>query len=341
MSTLRVSKLAGTANSLNQVTVPAGKKLKIGADASLDLSGLDTALQLPAGTTAQRPGSPATGYWRYNIDNNAFEIYTGSAWASLSAAATGAAAIVRDGSSAVAAADNPGDAYDAGLTSGNEVWLKVGDTTLPYEYDPSDRFGTGDQGWALMNHTWFGTYGPSHLVPYRSFGSPYTSLPSFGTNYDSRAGRTTIQNGSFRIGLNAQHQSPGPGGNSLSTIRIQLPRCTKARYYKDNRQNGGADAADYGAFVQNFNGINRNSPYENNGSGYWMVIWSGRDSNQGGSVGNDWMIMDNGNNNQNGYVSSVRSFGAGKPSTDPFAIWGTTDAYREYVYYKEWRIWFH
>ena len=337
MSTLRVSKLAGTANSLNQVTVPAGKKLKIGADASLDLSGLDTALQLPAGTTAQRPGSPATGYWRYNTTISKFEVYTGSSWAELNAAATGASAITRDGSSAVAAADNPGDAYDAGLTSGNEVWLNVGDSVLPFEYDPSDRFGTGDNGWALMNHTWFGTYGPSHLVDYFSYGSPRTIEPAFQSDYNARVGRTSIASGHFRIGFNEQHG----GGNSLSTVRIQMPKMTKARYYKDNRENGGADTADYGSFSQNFNGINRNSPYENNGSGYWMVIWSGRDSNQGGSVGNDWMIMDNGNNNQNGYVSPVRTFGAGKPGTDPWAIWGTTDAYREYVNYQEWRIWFH
>lgn len=336
MSTLRVSKLAGTATSLNQVSVPAGKKLKIGADASLDLSGLDTALQLPAGTTGNRPGSPATGYWRFNTSNNVFEVYTGSAWATLSAAASGSAAVVADGSSAVAAADNPGEAFAAGLTSGNEVWLKVGDTSLPYEYDPSDRFGTGDEGWALMNHTWFGTYGPSHLVDYYSYGSPHTMRAAFTTQSTVNS-RNSITSGRFRIGQNSTHS----GGNSLSTVRIQMPRMTKARYYKDSRTNGGADTPDYGAFTQNFNGINGNSPYQNNGSGYWQVIWSGRTSGNGGSTGNDWMIMDNGANNSNGYVSSVQSFGAGKPGTDPWAIWGTTDAYREYVVYNTWRIWFH
>lgn len=340
MSTLRVSKLAGTANSLNQVTVPAGKKLKIGADAALDLSGLDTALQLPAGTTAQRPGSPATGYWRYNTSDNAFEIYTGSAWASLSAAATGASAIIADGSSAIAAADNPGEAFAAGLTSGSEVWLKCGDTNLPYTYDPTDRFGTGDEGWALMDAAWFGTYARNHVVDYESFGRPFSIRPAFTTQAD-KVSRNNITSGQFRIGMNQRHDQSGAGGNSLSTIRIQMPRMTKARYYKDTRTNGGSDTADYGSFTQNFNGINRNSPYEDNGSGYWQLIWSGRDSNQGGSVGNDWMIMDNGNNNQNGYVSSVKSFGGGKPSTDPWAIWGTTDAYNEYVIYNAWRIWFH
>jgi len=35
---------------------------------------------LPAGTTAQRPGSPATGMIRYNTTESKYEIYTGSAW---------------------------------------------------------------------------------------------------------------------------------------------------------------------------------------------------------------------------------------------------------------------
>ena len=35
---------------------------------------------LPAGTTAQRPGSPATGMIRYNTTESKYEVYTGSAW---------------------------------------------------------------------------------------------------------------------------------------------------------------------------------------------------------------------------------------------------------------------
>ena len=39
------------------------------------------ALQLPKGTTSQRPGSPAAGYLRFNTTNGNVETYTGSAWA--------------------------------------------------------------------------------------------------------------------------------------------------------------------------------------------------------------------------------------------------------------------
>lgn len=38
---------------------------------------------LPAGTTAQRDGSPATGYFRFNTTTTAFEGYNGTSWSSL------------------------------------------------------------------------------------------------------------------------------------------------------------------------------------------------------------------------------------------------------------------
>lgn len=38
---------------------------------------------LPAGTTAQRPGSPATGMIRYNTTESKYEVYNGTAWVSI------------------------------------------------------------------------------------------------------------------------------------------------------------------------------------------------------------------------------------------------------------------
>jgi hypothetical protein len=40
-------------------------------------------LQLPVGTTAQRPVSPSTGMLRYNSTIVAVEYYNGSAWISI------------------------------------------------------------------------------------------------------------------------------------------------------------------------------------------------------------------------------------------------------------------
>lgn len=37
-------------------------------------------VQLPVGTTAQRPASPVTGMMRYNTSINSVEYYNGSTW---------------------------------------------------------------------------------------------------------------------------------------------------------------------------------------------------------------------------------------------------------------------
>jgi len=56
---------------------------KITSPELFDLGSLDTALQLPSGTTAERPTSPSTGEWRYNTDNNLIEYYDGGSWRDL------------------------------------------------------------------------------------------------------------------------------------------------------------------------------------------------------------------------------------------------------------------
>ena len=47
-------------------------------------------LDLPAGTTAQRSGSPNSGMIRFNTDLTTFEGYNGTAWGSIGGGATGA-----------------------------------------------------------------------------------------------------------------------------------------------------------------------------------------------------------------------------------------------------------
>ena len=47
-------------------------------DVSLDIGSYTDAIHVPVGTTAQRPGSPAAGYFRYNTTTGGFEGYTTS-----------------------------------------------------------------------------------------------------------------------------------------------------------------------------------------------------------------------------------------------------------------------
>lgn len=74
MSRLTTYKLKGISATLGQVTIPGGHTFRI--DGILDLSTNRGAFQLPTGTTAQRPGSPAVGYMRFNTDNNIIEVYS-------------------------------------------------------------------------------------------------------------------------------------------------------------------------------------------------------------------------------------------------------------------------
>lgn len=51
--------------------------------------GTTTALELPDGTTAQRPGSPVNGMIRYNTSLSTFEGYKSGAWGAIGGGATG------------------------------------------------------------------------------------------------------------------------------------------------------------------------------------------------------------------------------------------------------------
>jgi hypothetical protein len=49
----------------------------------VELTGLTGSAKLPAGTTAQRDGSPAAGYLRWNSTDTSAEVYDGSSWAAV------------------------------------------------------------------------------------------------------------------------------------------------------------------------------------------------------------------------------------------------------------------
>jgi len=53
---------------------------KITTPELFDFSATNTALQLPTGTTAQRPTSPSAGEWRFNTTEKYVEFWDGGAW---------------------------------------------------------------------------------------------------------------------------------------------------------------------------------------------------------------------------------------------------------------------
>lgn len=59
---------------------------KNGSLESLELTGT-SALKIPVGTTAQRPGTPVLGQIRYNSTTGGVESYSGTSWINITSAA--------------------------------------------------------------------------------------------------------------------------------------------------------------------------------------------------------------------------------------------------------------
>ena len=64
-------------------------------DVSLDIGSYTDAVHVPTGTTAQRPGSPAAGYFRYNTTTSGFEGYT-TEWGAIAGGGGGANTFTTD-----------------------------------------------------------------------------------------------------------------------------------------------------------------------------------------------------------------------------------------------------
>jgi hypothetical protein len=69
--------------SSTAVTIDSNGRVGIGTgspNTSLDLSSKTDAIGIPSGTTAQRPGSAAAGYTRFNTESGTLEFFDGSTW---------------------------------------------------------------------------------------------------------------------------------------------------------------------------------------------------------------------------------------------------------------------
>lgn len=175
MSELRIRKLNGVATSLGQVNVPTGHTLQIGETGTIDCRNTG-ALQLPTGTTAQRPSSPAAGYMRWNTTNASLEYYTGTAWETLAGGSwvtDGLIAYLDAGNSSsysgsgstwtniAPAATNMGNwsmsGYSTG-TAGGESYLQFNGSAQSPSYDFGNQMTMEIAMWNQTNDS-FSTYG--------------------------------------------------------------------------------------------------------------------------------------------------------------------------------------
>ena len=93
--------LLTTANNLSDVADAGTSRTNLGlgtaattsADAYVGKTSTTGSGALPSGTEAQRDGSPAAGYIRFNSDSGSFEGYDGTAWGSIGGGASAGGAI--------------------------------------------------------------------------------------------------------------------------------------------------------------------------------------------------------------------------------------------------------
>jgi hypothetical protein len=80
----------GTINgtTIGATTPASGAFTTLAASGNVSMTSTGFML-IPAGTTGQRPVSPANGYMRYNTTTSQFEGYQGGAWGSIGGGATG------------------------------------------------------------------------------------------------------------------------------------------------------------------------------------------------------------------------------------------------------------
>lgn len=115
---LEVDTLATTAGATIQTNLDVGGTLVVGGAVTLNTT---TALKLPVGTTAQRPGTPVQGQLRYNTTTSNTEIYTGTTWEEVGGGpfdATGGNKIIAPDTTVVSASFTSANGESVVVTSG-------------------------------------------------------------------------------------------------------------------------------------------------------------------------------------------------------------------------------
>ena len=109
-------------------------------------------LQLPSGTDAQRPGSPAEGMLRWNDTSNTFEGYDGTAWGALGGGGGGGTSIANGTSNVSVAQDSDITITRAGVL---KMTVKANDIrfgNMRVRVNDGGKFEAGDQSDLLMYH---------------------------------------------------------------------------------------------------------------------------------------------------------------------------------------------
>ena len=87
--TFTATALSGTTGNIATANITTGNITNLTVSGTTPTFSGTGAIDIPVGTTAQRPASPSTGMIRYNTTTSSYEVYTGSAWANLATGGAG------------------------------------------------------------------------------------------------------------------------------------------------------------------------------------------------------------------------------------------------------------
>lgn len=143
-----------------------------------------SAMTLPSGTAAQRPGSPVAGEYRFNTDNNTVEYYTGSRWVALRQFTSTIFDGVGDGVDGLTKEFNVGEPLTENnlIVSVNGTILIPGVTRDYITYDSTLRFNEAPTSDALIE--------VRHIITF--INSPLTTVANISAAADVDTGTDTI-----------------------------------------------------------------------------------------------------------------------------------------------------
>tara|TARA_Y100000004_G_scaffold9514_1_gene10365 strand:+ start:1906 stop:2925 length:1020 start_codon:yes stop_codon:yes gene_type:complete len=139
MSVIRVQKLVALSDNDFNIEMPPTAILNVTGNLAQDQN---SALKLPAGTTAQRPSPPSAGQVRFNTDDETVEGYNGSEWVNLMVAETttvgASSAVPERGLIMHMDANNPNSLKPNASDQDANYWYNLRQNNLHFAI-PSDR----------------------------------------------------------------------------------------------------------------------------------------------------------------------------------------------------------
>ena len=166
---------------------------KITTPELFDFSATNTALQLPTGTTAQRPTSPSAGQWRYNTTEKYVEYWDGGAWRQI------------DTEALPMPADFPGKNFNVNTYFGTGA-----SQTIDAKFNEAANFNGSSSYIAidrnvLVNNDW-----TLSLWVNVGSGTPYTNFRIYDSSLGDYAGK-------LRLGINTNGTIGVSQGNSINS----------------------------------------------------------------------------------------------------------------------------